>query len=350
MPKNLTPEDRWEVNFDVPLPGEPRNIGSLEVLFQRLLNRTERLRSRIADILGLPWDATPPDTLAGLAGRVSMLETSVSADPTPDTIARRNAQGAVQDGAVHFSFKVVKVGGIYLFGRDRWFRLARWYGFDGVYRGIFADLRIRHMSGAMSGTLRFRFTPGDQSYPFPLISVSNDTIHTLIFNAIVRETSDGTHELWIHCTGDIYVEGALGTITGNIALTRYGDVQTLTQDTPPTQEPGKFYLDWASALVDETFTGPGYIVSARRDPALGYIRYENGLQVAWGTISVGNGDWVFPAAFSSPPRVQATAQDSVPCLAIITGVSAVAASVLRTNLSGTTQFGAVHLYAVGLWK
>jgi hypothetical protein len=74
MPKNLTPEDRWETDFQVPLPGEPRNIGPLEVLFQRILNRTERLKSRIADILGLSWDSTPPDTLAGLAGRVSALE------------------------------------------------------------------------------------------------------------------------------------------------------------------------------------------------------------------------------------------------------------------------------------
>jgi hypothetical protein len=74
MPKSLTPEDRWETDFQVPLPGEPRNIGPLETLFQRLLNRTERLKSRIAAILGLPWDAEPPDTLAGLAGRVSALE------------------------------------------------------------------------------------------------------------------------------------------------------------------------------------------------------------------------------------------------------------------------------------
>ena len=74
MPKNLTPEDRWETDFQIPVSGEPRNIGPLEVLFQRLLNRTERLKSRIAAILGLPWDATPPATLAGLAGRVSALE------------------------------------------------------------------------------------------------------------------------------------------------------------------------------------------------------------------------------------------------------------------------------------
>ncbi|TFU17587.1 hypothetical protein [Thermus tengchongensis] len=74
MPKNLTPQDQWETQFEVPLPGEPRNIGPLETLFQRLLNRTERLRSRIGDLLGLPWDATPPDTLAGLHQRVGTLE------------------------------------------------------------------------------------------------------------------------------------------------------------------------------------------------------------------------------------------------------------------------------------
>ncbi len=74
MPRRLIPEDVWETEFEVPIPGDPRRIGPLRVLFQRLLNRTERLRSRIADILGLPWDSMPPDTLAGLAGRVSALE------------------------------------------------------------------------------------------------------------------------------------------------------------------------------------------------------------------------------------------------------------------------------------
>jgi hypothetical protein len=76
MPRRLIPENIWEEEFYVPLPGEPRRIGPLVVLFQRLLNRTEKLKSRIAAILGLPWDATPPDTLAGLAGRVSTLESN----------------------------------------------------------------------------------------------------------------------------------------------------------------------------------------------------------------------------------------------------------------------------------
>ncbi len=74
MPKNLTPQDQWETSFQVPIPGEPRNIGPLELLFQRLLNRTERLKNRITEILGLPWDATPPDTLSGLHSRVQAIE------------------------------------------------------------------------------------------------------------------------------------------------------------------------------------------------------------------------------------------------------------------------------------
>lgn len=76
MPRNITPQNQWETEFSVPLPGEPRNIGPLETLFQRLLNRTERLKGRIAEILGLPWDATPPDTLNGLHARVQSLETA----------------------------------------------------------------------------------------------------------------------------------------------------------------------------------------------------------------------------------------------------------------------------------
>jgi hypothetical protein len=91
MPKNLTPEDRWETHFEVPIPGDPRRIGPLEVLFQRLLNRTERLKNRIAAILGLPWDATPPDTLAGLAGRVSALESSVEGSVNAILATHRDA-------------------------------------------------------------------------------------------------------------------------------------------------------------------------------------------------------------------------------------------------------------------
>jgi hypothetical protein len=86
MPKNLTPEDRWETDFQVPVPGEPRSIGPLELLFQRLLNRTERLKNYLSTVLGLPWESVPPYTLADLAERVGNLESSAG-EPVPYDLA-----------------------------------------------------------------------------------------------------------------------------------------------------------------------------------------------------------------------------------------------------------------------
>jgi hypothetical protein len=91
MPKRINPQDQWETDFLVPLPGEPRNIGPLETLFQRLLNRTERLKNRIGAILGLPWDATPPDTIAGLAIRLNTLENRVPFLNDSGALAASNA-------------------------------------------------------------------------------------------------------------------------------------------------------------------------------------------------------------------------------------------------------------------
>jgi len=76
MPAPIVPQNQWETDFEGPLPGEPGLAGAFRTLIQRILNRTERLKNRLGAILGLPWDATPPDTLAGLAGRVSTLETN----------------------------------------------------------------------------------------------------------------------------------------------------------------------------------------------------------------------------------------------------------------------------------
>lgn len=95
MPKRLTPQNQWETDFQVPIPGEPRNIGPLELLFQRLLNRTERLKGRIAEILGLPWDATPPATLAALHTRLQSVEASVGEIPDGSVTTSKLADGAV---------------------------------------------------------------------------------------------------------------------------------------------------------------------------------------------------------------------------------------------------------------
>jgi|GEM_PF-2826829 len=422
MPKRINPQDQWETDFQVPLPGEPRNIGPLEVLFQRLLNRTERLKNRIGAILGLPWDATPPDTLAGLAGRVGTLESNqggttlsahraaatldhpdgsvtsaklasgavttakigdgqvttskladnavttpkitdgavtlpklanVSATPTPNTLALRNAQGAVQDGATQSYLRVLRAGGLYLWTTpNKWLRLARWTGLSGDNRGAFADLYIHRTQDRNIGArLRARAaTNATGELSDPVISVANDH-HTIIENAILLQTDANTLELWAYFPwGNVYVSGIVGSSLGDIELTPYGTASNLVQDDAPTPVSGGLYLEWATATVGQTLLGPGYIVAASRNANSGYIRYDNGIQVCWGIVDVGNGTWTFPAAFASPPQVQATAQASEPRIVTITTVSTTAVGILRTGLSGNTVAGPVYLWAIGLWR
>jgi hypothetical protein len=419
MPKRINPQDQWETDFQVPLPGEPRNIGPLEALFQRLLNRTERLKNRLGAILGLSWDATPPDTLAGLAGRVSTLETnqggtalsahrtaatldhpdgsvtsaklangavttpkigdgqvttskladsavttpkiadgtvtipklaSVSTDPTPNTLALRNAQGAVQDGVNVDVLKLFRVNGLYVWpASHKWVRLARWIGFVGN-GGIFADLHILQ-GGVRNLATRLRARVGwDQGNTlYPMISLANYSFFIVVENAVLVQTDTNDYELWLKVvTPHIYVSGVVGTNSGNVEVTPYGSITY--QDNPPNPITDGIYLQWNTVPVNQTFPGPGYIVAAARNTSSGYIRYDNGIQVCWAAVTVGSGSWTFPAAFASTPQVQATAQDTAPRLATITSVSATAVGILRTDLSGTTQSGTVHLWAIGLWK
>jgi len=391
MPKRINPQDRWEEDFLVPLPGEPRNIGPLETLFQRLLNRTERLKSRIAAILGMSWDATPPDTLAGLAGRVRTLEsgqggttlsvhraapvldhpdgsvtttklangavtlqklasTAFSADPTPNTLVLRNAQGAVQDGVNVGIMKLIRVNGLYVWNAfAKWVQLARWSGFVGD-GGIFADLHIVQ-DGArnLAAILRTRVGWDQSGTLYPMISLANYSSFVVVENAALVQTGTNDYELWAKVlASNIYVNGIVGTNSGGVEIPPYGLVTY--QDSPPTPIADGIYLAWATATVNQTFTGPGYIVAAIRTPTSGYIRYDNGIQVCWATVTIGSGSWTFPAAFASTPQVQATAQDTAPRLVTITSVSTTAAGVLRTDLSGNTQSGTVHLWAIGLWK
>jgi hypothetical protein len=278
---------------------------------------------------------------------------NVSTDPTPNTLALRNAQGSIQDGATQSYLRVLRVGGLYNWpSGNKWLRLVRWTGISGDFRGVFADLYIyRVQDRSIGARLRARVgTDSSGALTAPAISVARDN-HAIITNAILLQTNANTLELWAYFPwGNVYVSGVVGSSMGDIELTPYGNVTDLVQDDAPTPVSGGLYLEWATATVEQTLLGPGYIVSASRTPTSGYIRYDNGIQVCWATITVGNGTWTYPAAFASTPQVLATAQNSAPRLATITSVSTTAAGVLRTDLSGATQSGTVHLWAIGLWK
>jgi len=406
MPKRINPQDQWETDFLVPLPGEPRNIGPLETLFQRLLNRTERLKNRIAAILGMSWDATPPDTLAGLAGRVSTLETNqggttlsahraaatldhpdgcvtsaklsneavttpkiangavtipklastaVSTGPTPNTLPLRNAQGALQDGASDSGLNVLRVGGIYTWrSPNKWLRLASWTGFSGSWRGLFADLTITRLANeTLKARLRASLSTDESgSLTAPLMSLAAD-YYLIVGNAVLVQTAANEIELWAFFPwSDVYVDGVIGASSGTPVLTPYGDVASIVQNTPPTAIPGGLYLEWVTARVEQTPFGPGHIVAASRNPSSGYVRYDNGIQVCWGIVQVSDGTWTFPAAFASLPQVLATPMlgEPQPRVATLYDVSMTQVRILRTDLAGNTVPGPVYLYAVGLWK
>jgi hypothetical protein len=306
---------------------------------------------RIRDLTALTpatGDFVAIDRPGGATGRAS-----IAADPTPNTLALRNAQGAVQDGAVQSHLRVLRAGGLYSWpGANKWLRLVRWTGLSGNYRGAFADLYICQVEALTIGT-RLRATVATNvngELTGAAISVANEH-SAIITNAILLQTDANTLELWAYFPwGKVYVSGVVGSSLGDIELTPYGNVGDLVQDTAPTPVSGGLYLEWATATVGQTLLGPGYIVAANRTATGGYIRYDNGIQVCWATITVGSGTWTYPAAFASTPQVQATAQDANPRLATITSVSTTAAGIRRTDLSGNTQSGTVHLWAIGLWK
>ena len=401
MPTPIIPQDQWETEFEGPLPNEPGIASALRTLAQRILNRTEWLKERFfghrsAPVLDHPDQSVTSDKLAPnsvdatklvdgavtsrkiadnsisrtkivdgevttekLANRAVTLQklasSAFSANPTPNTLALRNAQGAVQDQAVESRFVVLRVNGLYTGDLgNKWVRLVQWTGFQGAHRGLFADLYIaRTATAGMGARLRARIVLGSSGNIIAYnISLANEVSSTAtVLNAILVQTGETTYELWVLLNWlVVYVSGLVHTEAGSVTFTPYGNVTSIAQDSPPTPIPDGFYLEWNDAEVSQTFAGPGHVVAAGRGTTAGYIRYDNGIQIAWATVTVGSGSWTYPAAFASTPQVLATAQDSVPRLVTITSVSTTAAGVLRTDLSGATQSGTVHLWAIGLWK
>jgi hypothetical protein len=90
MPTPIVPQNRWETDFEGPLPNEPGIASAFRTLIQRVLNRTERLRHLVEAITGRPFDNPPSTSIEALKGRVDVLEASatrsyVHTQTTPQT-------------------------------------------------------------------------------------------------------------------------------------------------------------------------------------------------------------------------------------------------------------------------
>ncbi len=307
---------------------------------------------RIRDLPALTpatGDHVAIDRPGGSTGRAN-----IAAEPAPNTLVLRNAQGAVRDGATFGAVRVLGVGGVYTWsGTNKWVPLARWTGFSGTNRGLIADLRLIRVADRNNwARLRARaMTSTSGAIEEYNISLSKDGAVTSLLNAVLVQTGNDTYELWGYFSyGSLYADGVVGTNAGSVELSPYGNLDSIAQDNPPSAISNGLYLEWATATTNQVFPGPGHIVEAARSGTSGYIRYDNGIQIVWGTPNIGSGAWTFPAAFASPPRVVATAEAASARLVTITSVSATGAGLLRTDLSGNAVAGPVHLWAIGLWK
>ena len=300
MPRNLTPEDRWETDFQVPIPGEPRNIGPLETLFQRLLNRTERLKNRLGAILGLPWDATPPDTLAGLAGRVGTLEssqgdTTLSAHRSAATLDHPDRSvTAAKLAPIRDAPTITPSPGDWLLGG-----LASGTGVGKLPIGQANGVPLLNASGA--------FANADAYLDRGVLNSAVD------WNTL---TNAGTYEIG---------SGAFGTGSANRppAVTQQGHLLVLKTSEATTQvyvprnsDPGIYWRQYAGGTWFPWATA-GTMYGSNSNGS--YIRFADGTQICWAShsdssfnnILIGNDTnykyrpkyWLFPAAFANTPVV-----------------------------------------------
>jgi hypothetical protein len=350
MPRNLTPEDRWETDFQVPVPGDPRRIGPLEVLFQRLLNRTERLKNRIAAILGTAWDATPPDTLAGLAGRVSMLEgnqggTTLSAHRTAPVLDHPDGSvTAAKLAPVRDAPTVTPSPGDWLLGG-----LASGTGVGKVPIGQANGVPLLNVYGALASADAY---------------LSRGAITSAVdWNTL---TNAGTYEI---------ASGAFGTGSANTppAVTQQGHLLVLKTSGATTQvyvpqggDPGIYWRQYAGGAWSSWATASVMYGSNSNGS---YIRFADGTQICWashsdssfGSVSTGDDanykyrtkTWAFPAAFTAAPAVQVSGDVAGARVDVLNTHSVTTTQctleVGQYNTSGVTV-SACHTLAIGRWK
>lgn len=176
---------------------------------------------------------------------------------------------------------------------------------------------------------------------------------------IVGDSATGLYELWVYGTT---LDSAEYHIVENAVSLTYGPF------THSTSEPtGPHVLKWSTAPAWQTLAY-GYIVAQSLSPTSGYVRWDNGVQVAWARVGSGafgpdsgtgtltdpyrrSYTWTYPAAFAEAPTVQATIETTATGIAVanVSAVGSANATVLAKYGASGIGFTA-QLYAVGRWR
>ncbi|RTI05572.1 hypothetical protein CSW30_11230 [Thermus scotoductus] len=187
---------------------------------------------------------------------------------------------------------------------------------------------------------------------------------------IVGDSATGLYDLWVYGPA---LESVEYHIVENAASLTYGLF------THSTSEPtGPHVLRWSTAPASQTLSY-GYIVAQSLSPTSGYVRWDNGVQVAWARVGSGSFGaesggaesggaesgagilndpyrrsytWTYPAAFAEAPTVQVAIETTTAALAAanVSAASSTSATV-RAQYGGApnTAFN-VHIYAIGSWR
>ena len=180
-------------------------------------------------------------------------------------------------------------------------------------------------------------------------------------NITVRLVGDDTtysYSLWVLTLGNPALAGHIWTNISNISY---------PMDTSSTAPTGPVVVDWATA-PQANIISLGSIVAQSLSPASGYIRWDNGWQEAWATVSsdsfsaqTGSGTytapyrrtyvWTYPAAFAEAPTIQAVANtaDNGSVVLNASTVGSTSATVVAKYPTNNATFTA-QLYAVGRWR
>lgn len=176
---------------------------------------------------------------------------------------------------------------------------------------------------------------------------------------IVGDSTTGQYELWVYSD---WLNSVEYHIMDTAASITYGPF------TESGSEPtGPQVLKWSTAPAWQTLAY-GYIVAQSLSPTGGYVRWDNGVQVAWarvgsssfGSQSGGGGMtdpylrqyvWTYPAAFAEAPTVQATIETSSVGVALANAYNVGSTSATVWAKYGVSGIGfTAQLYAIGRWR